>query len=754
VIFELMEDFADALRAAPAGWAESGPGEFFRFVRSRQDLLAAHADLTAHWAINQLTFPRVQRRALDHRAAVAANEPWLRGLTRSAGERRLMRIVAHPVDAPEGAGSNQGSLSLIWDCKWSPSGKHLASATRDTVRLWDARTGRLWGEMPGRHWCAFSADGRTLIAPDGPMVRVMDTASGAESASLRAPSEIKCCLFCPRTGAVIGLGNGGIHLWRGGQYSCPASVDGTIAYACAISSDGRRLAASANRAVRMWDTNTWQPIAVSDSFPISVFGCAFSPNGKTLYVSGLANEFRGMTWALDGQTLRRIRQIGAEPKLEGMEMASKPTVRCAVSPDGTALATATEMGGRIEIWDTGTGHSVDELPVGAHVWACDYSPDGTELVSGDRNGHLMIWDTRPPNQPPGIRLPVGSLLDLKVWGKWLATMTANFAHRTGHGEVIRWDLETGSASSVASLPFSGAYGHLDVVGDVQISRAGVSAGVSSSGWAAMGERKTVPLPASPADPHRWDDDDQEDSSFNRAGGSAREGRYAELSPDGRCCLFVAAGLLVIEDTRTAARLLEVPHAADRVRGPTFSPDARHVLVAGPDTVEIWSFDEGGPVLKTSTRERLAACAWGFAGTRLIAADALGAVDIFALENLRSRPIVTAALELPSPDSAWVAAVKTWARRVFSARRSPDGPKAVFRCPWVERRQFVPRPVLEAILDISADAAPPTGEPAALRLPDAAFENPRLLANCPACGRPLRFNPFLASPIPRRRESQP
>ncbi len=753
MIFELLEDFATALRAAPAGWAESGPGEFYRFLRSRQDLLAAHADLISHWAINQHAFPVVQQRALQHHESFAAKRPFLRGLTRSPTERRLLTIVAHQVAANGENEANIRSRSLIWDCKWSPTGTHIASATKTTVRLWDALTGRLYGEMPGRRWCAFSPDGRKLIAPDGPMIRVMDAVSGSESAPLCAPSKITSCLFCPRTGAVIGLGDSGIHLWRGGQYSCPASIDGTPSLACAISADGYRLAASVNQLMRMWDTNTWQQIAVSKSFPISIIGCDFSPNGKTLYVSGMVNEFRGMTWALDGETLVKIRQFGEEPKWEKMEMASKPTVRCAASPDGTALAVATEMGGHIEVWESENGHLIDKLPVGARTWACHYSPDGKELVSGDWNGHLIVWDMRLTSQSPRIRLPVGSLLDLKVWGKWLATITASFVHRTGHGEVLLWDLENGSASRVTSLPFLGAYGHLDVSGNVQISRAGVSAGVSGSGWAGYGDCKTVPLPASPADPHRGVDD-RDFAVTDRVPDKAASGRYTELSPDGRLGLYLAEESLVVEDIRSETRLLEVPHIADRVRGLTFSPNGRLVLVAGSHTVEIWSLDGRVPILKTASRARLAACAWGFAGTRLIAADALGAVEIFVLENLSSRPIVTAGLAPTSPELAWTKTLKTWARRVFRRQYSPDGPRAFFRCPWAERPQLVQRPVLEAILEISDGVALSSDESAAIQLPDTAFDDLRLQSDCPACNRPIQFNPFLAAQIPRPRALRP
>jgi hypothetical protein len=60
-----------------------------------------------------------------------------------------------------------------------------------------------------------------------------------------------------------------------------------------------------------------------------------------------------------------------------------------------------------------------------------------------------------------------------------------------------------------------------------------------------------------------------------------------------------------------------------------------------------------------------------------------------------------------------------------------------RCACCGKAIPVPQPAAEAIRACMAQLRPEQS----LDLPAAAFDDPRLLASCPHCSRPLKFNPF-------------
>jgi WD40 repeat protein len=86
----------------------------------------------------------------------------------------------------------------------------------------------------------------------------------------------------------------------------------------------------------------------------------------------------------------------------------------AVSPDGTKVASVgDDMVGRL--WSVATGERLHELrghaeqtPTGfaTMLYACAFSADGSHLATGDRVGHVIVWDVETGRQLAAVDAPL------------------------------------------------------------------------------------------------------------------------------------------------------------------------------------------------------------------------------------------------------------------------------------------------------------------------------------------------------------
>jgi RNA polymerase sigma factor (sigma-70 family) len=243
------------------------------------------------------------------------------------------------------------------DLVFSPDGKMLGAASwDDTVRLWDAATGRSLRQVavPGApaQCLAFSPDGTALAVgeaderrppradgvldpPGVPKVRLVDVVTGRE---LRKPFDL-----------AGSAGEGfATPLPDGKVMTAPRSVSvGRVAF----SADGKLLAAAATSGGSSSSDNTIQ------------------------------------VWEVEtGRVLCR---------LEGLPR----TCRFALSPDGKSLLTP---GDPPLLWEVATG-KVRARVRGHAAWAeaVAFSPDGSLLATGSRDTTALVWDAlNPGGEPP------------------------------------------------------------------------------------------------------------------------------------------------------------------------------------------------------------------------------------------------------------------------------------------------------------------------------------------------------------------
>ncbi len=175
-------------------------------------------------------------------------------------------------------------------------------------------------------------------------------------------------------------------------------------YGCAVSPDGRHIAAMDSEELSVWDVASGQKVASFPKSPGTAFGAddlAFDPKGRILAVAMTGGSVS--LWNVETlQPIDATFSIG-QPNAHGI----------AFSPDGRWLATAAGLRygdgipGGAKIWDTSTWTERYSL-AGIRDWLTrvKFSPDGRWLAASGGGGFIKVWDVasgREEKELSGLR---------------------------------------------------------------------------------------------------------------------------------------------------------------------------------------------------------------------------------------------------------------------------------------------------------------------------------------------------------------
>ena len=289
---------------------------------------------------------------------------------------------------PDSGGSKSVTIS---SAAFSEGGARVANATeRRVVRVCETATGREIASLAvptslGRddddvRFVAFSPDGGRLVTASGDrMGRLWDIAGSRVLATLEHPSKVASATFSPDGARLATSTNDRIvRNWdvASGRELAVLQPPSPVTFAV-FSPDGRRLVTTCwEGTVHIWDAATGREITALNGHDAKALEARFSPDGARIVTASEDNTAR--IWdAAGGRMLRVLKHTSR-------------VLSVAFNADGTRIVTA--AGKEARVFDAASGREIAVLKGHGHeVNDATFSSDGTRIATVSNDGSARVW---------------------------------------------------------------------------------------------------------------------------------------------------------------------------------------------------------------------------------------------------------------------------------------------------------------------------------------------------------------------------
>jgi telomerase protein component 1 len=566
-------------------------------------------------------------------------------------------------------------------------------------------------------------------------------------------------------------------------YECHGSANGGFIDCITITYDGKKLVAASGSEIRMWNLENGEIISMCENRIDTPTDIAVTPDGKyavtgsdrKLYVWDLQNgrylksfEEPGVMFissvsitpdcrfALTGERFGTIRLWDLQATSKYIQERHHYCIGdVSTQMDKSIILSCATVGLRsvdadpdVRFWDINTQKCTQIIKHNESDWRGLFvNTNGKQFITGHSKS-LNLWDLN------GVLIQKLETDTRNISGFWryklFITQDGKKAifhqwDKKQHGTLLVWDLLSGQKSEINGDT------HTDSIQDIKITSDGRQAITTSTD-------KTLRI---------WDLEDMKCIGEMRGHQSRVES--VSIAPDNRSCISQAEKdkSLIMWDLKSKQVIKQFPaysrtdqvfilldgrsifsrgvsmgyyaginnirqeksfivRGFNEVATGTISYDNNYILSWNGGSIKIFDLQKGINIVQLTLKgDSFTSC--GFSWPKLVFGRASGIVNFISVENLPLGPAI-------------VSPVRIWLFAPFGHRGHWDEHITTL-CPWCDHRFPSQQKILNVIDGITHDANLTPEQSPCLYLPDEAWEESKLISECPSCKKQLKYNPF-------------